>query len=245
MRVRNAHTRGFGPIFAAAAPKLAEMPLRLAGLFLLALAPAASVLAQAHDVLAGPVRLAGYAKGVAVEWQAYDETEVDYYAVRRSLDGETRTIASLEPRGVLDTFATYRFIDQTAFAHDLAYELRVVFVDGSYAETESLPAQAAHSRRTRLLRALDEESLARLHFTLDSDARREVVVRVDRLGGETIETFTRELAPGVNDIEVDYGAWGEGYYSVLLDQGDQPVEWIVHVDPSVPRATTRRLTPRS
>ena len=203
--------------------------------------PAQSV----SDVLAGPVKMMGYASGVAIEWRAADESAVDYYVVRRITPAGVQTVATLEPRGFDDSLATYRYIDQSDFELGLAFQLRVALLDGGYAETEPLAAESAHGRRTRILSALDETSLARLHINLDSERDQHVVLRIKTLGGETLNTYHKELTAGANQLEIDYEGWPAGYYSVELSDTTQQLQWLVHVDPAVPVARTRRVQPRS
>ncbi len=202
-------------------------------------------IAQERVQFVQPVTLMGYASGVAIEWKTAHEAEVDYYAIWRHANGKSDVVASLVPRGQRDTVNGYRYIDQTPFVHDLAYELRVVFSDGSYAQSERMEAQHAHSRRTRLLRALDSESLARLHITLESEDEQQVVLRIKTLEGRVLETYYRSLSAGLNDIEIDYQGWPAGYYSVELNDSTAQLQWLVHVDPEVPIATTRRVPLRT
>ncbi|MFK8056671.1 MAG: hypothetical protein AB8F78_11175 [Saprospiraceae bacterium] len=205
---------------------------------------ALSAMAQHEPVhFSQPVSMMGYASGVSIEWKTTSELDVDYYVIRRFAKGEYNIVATLEPRAIhKDSTSTYRYIDQTDFVHDLAFQLRVVYLDGKYEETEELLAQHAHSRRTRILSALDTESLARLHISLDSKEDQQVVLNIKTLGGETLETYNRSLAQGVNTLEIDYEGWPKGYYSVeLSDSTSSTMQWLVHVDPSVPMASTQRV----
>lgn len=192
-----------------------------------------------------PVTMTGYASGVAIEWKTNAEQEVDYYAIIRFSNNREKIVAALEPRALVDTINSYRYIDQSGFSHDLAFKLRTVFIDGSYAESEFLEAKDAHSKRTRILRALDNESLASLRISLDSENDQQVVLQIKTLKGDLLETYNRELTAGVNEIEIDYRGWAEGYYTVELSDTEELLTWLVHVDPAVPVASTRRLPPRS
>lgn len=198
-----------------------------------------------RNIFVEPVTMMGYASGVAIEWKTGSEQEVDYYAVIRFSEDKERVVAALEPRGLVDSINSYRYIDQSAFTHDLAFKVRAVFIDGSFSECQFLEAKDAHSRRTRILRALDNESLASLRISLDSKDDQQVVLQIKTLKGELLETYNRELLAGVNDIEIDYRGWQEGYYTVELSDSEELLTWLVHVDPTVPVATTRRVPPRS
>jgi len=62
------------------------------------------------------------------------------------------------------------------------------------------------------------------------------------LAGQTLESYNRELSQGVNTLEIDYEGWPKGYYSVeLSDSTNSKMQWLVHVDPSIPSASTRRV----
>jgi len=190
-----------------------------------------------------PVSMMGYASGVSIEWKTINEQDVDYYVIRRFAEGVYNVIATLEPRAIHeDSIASYRYIDQSDFVHDLAFQVRVVYLDGKYEESEELLAQHAHSKRTRILSALDKESLSRLRINLDSEQYQMVTLNIKTLEGQTLETYNRELNQGVNTLEIDYEGWPSGYYSVeLSDSSDAMIQWLVHVDPTIPMATTRRV----
>jgi len=185
----------------------------------------------------------GYASGVSIEWKTTNELDVDYYVIRRFAEGEYNVVATLEPRAMhQDSISSYRYIDQSEFVHDLAFQVRVVYLDGKYDESEELLAQHAHSRRTRILSALDKESLASLRISLDSEQDQMVVLSIKTLEGRTLETYNKNLLQGVNTLEIDYEGWPTGYYSVeLADGSDAMMQWLVHVDPTVPVASTRRV----
>jgi hypothetical protein len=208
------------------------------------LVTAISAMAQHEPVhFKQPVSMMGYASGVAIEWKTLNELDVDYYVIRRFAEGEYNVVGTLEPRAVhQDSISSYRYIDQTPFVHDLAFQIRVVYTDGKYEESEELLAQHAHSRRTRILSALDTESLARLRISLDSDVDQQVVLNIKTLQGQTLETYNRSLSQGVNTLEIDYEGWPKGYYSVeLSDSTSATMQWLVHVDPAIPSASTRRI----
>ncbi len=211
---------------------------------ILVLVAAISAKAQ-HDPVnfKQPVSMMGYASGVAIEWKTTNELDVDYYVIRRFAEGEYNVVGTMEPRAIhQDSVTTYRYIDQTPFVHDLAFQVRVVYTNGKFEESEELLAQHAHSSRTRILSALDTESLARLRISLDSDLEQQVVLNIKTLEGQTLETYNRKLSHGVNTLEIDYEGWPKGYYSVeLSDSSDSTMQWLVHVDPSVPVASTRRI----
>ncbi len=215
--------------------------LSLAGLIL-----AGQLVAQDLRVsFAEPVSIAGYASGVALEWRVFDDRGVDYYAVLRRLDGVERAVSTVDPkREAFEHPLAYRYIDATPFRPDLAYRLRVVFADGSYADSDWLSAGRAHGTRTRILSALDEESLARLHISLDSKDHHGVTVRIKTLRGVEIDSYERDVAAGVNVLEIDYESWPSGYYTVQIDDAADVMEWLVHVDAGVPKASTRRLSPK-
>ena len=217
------------------------------GVSLAAALPSASLAQQeaVSELFAGPVRMSGYASGVALEWSTRGESEVDYYAVIRHAGERHGVVATFEPRGLGDSTVSYRYIDKSDFTHDLAFSVRAAFVDGTYAESERLAAQTAHSRRTRILRALDRESLASLRISLDSERDQEVVMEVRHLSGAVLERYNRTLIAGVNELEIDYANWAPGYYSVTMHDGEADLEWLVHVDPEVPTATTRTVRRRS
>lgn len=201
-----------------------------------------SVAAQDHDVtFSEAAHIVGYASGVAVEWKTIDESDVDYYAVLRRSNGLDRTVATLEPKGGAAGLSGYRYIDPTPFSPDLAFVLRVVFHDGAYADTEWLSAEKANGTRMRVLGALDQESLARLHITLEVDSDQEVVVRVKTLRGEALDTYVRSLTAGENTVEIDYGNWPSGYYTVEVDDAQASMEWLVRVDGSKGTASSRRI----
>ena len=211
---------------------------------ILVLVAAISAKAQHEPVyFKQPVSMMGYASGVAIEWKTTHELDVDYYVIRRFADGEYNVVGTLEPRAMhQDSISSYRYIDQTPFVHDLAFQIRVVYKNGKYEESEELLAQHAHSSRTRILSALDSESLARLRISLDSESDQQVVLNIRTLQGQTLETYNRRLSQGVNTLEIDYEGWPKGYYSVeLSDSGESTMQWLVHVDPAVPTARTRRI----
>ena len=197
------------------------------------------------EIFAGSAVLSGYASGVALEWTTLDERDVDYFTVLRQQDATQVVVATFEPRGQKDSTTRYRYIDQSEFTHDLAFVLRVAFIDGTFAETAALEAQTAHSRRTRILSALDEQSLASLRISLDSEAAQLVDVEVRSLKGELYDSYQRSLHAGVNSLEVDYGSWPAGYYTVEVTDATEHLTWLVKVDPDVPLATTRRIPARS
>ncbi len=185
--------------------------------------------------------LAAYASGVAMEWKTFDEADVDYYAVLRRSNNMERTVATLEPKGLVDSVTGYRYIDPTVFTPDLAFMLRVVFRDGAYADTEWMSAAKANSTRMRVLSALDEESLARLHITLEATDNQEVVVRVKTLRGQELDTYVRALTTGANTLEIDYSHWPSGYYTVEVDDAQASMEWLVRVNSEAKTASTRRI----
>ena len=218
--------------------------MRNALAFLPLLMVAISANAQHQPVsFSSPLTMMGYASGIALEWKSTHETDVDYYVIRRHAEGKYNVVATLEPRAHHpDSTASYRYIDQTPFVHDLAFQLRVVYRNGKFEESEELLAQHAHSKRTRILNALDSESLARLQISLDSEADQQVVLQIKTLKGETLETYHRDLSKGVNMLEIDYQGWPKGFYSVeLADSTQAKMQWLVQVDPSIPFAKTRRV----
>jgi len=190
-----------------------------------------------------PVSMMGYASGVSIEWKTTNELDVDYYVIRRFSEGQYNVVATLEPRAIhQDSIASYRYIDQSPFVHDLAFQVRVVYTNGNFEESDELLAQHAHSKRTRILSALDSESLAHLRISLDSDIAQHVVLNIKTLSGQMLESYNRNLDQGVNTLEIDYEGWPKGYYSVeLSDSSESMMQWLVHVDPSIPMASTRRV----
>ena len=203
------------------------------------------VLARAQDhrvSFSEPARIVGYASGVAVEWTTSFEEDVDYYVVLRRNAALERTVATLEPKGV--GTGAYRYIDPTPHAEDLSFRLRVVFHDGAYADTDWLSAAQANGTRMRVLAALDEETLARLHLSVEVAQEQDVVVRVKSLRGEPLDTYVRTLKAGPNVVEIDYGNWPNGYYTVEIDDAQASMEWLVRVDGSQGSASTRKI-PRS
>jgi len=210
--------------------------MRIFLFFAFACFSAISLSAQQQAVIfEQPISMMGYASGISIEWQTKNELDVDYYVIRRFAKGDYNVVATLEPRAThADSIAKYRYIDQTPFVHDLAFQVRVVYVDGKYEESEEMLAQHAHSKRTRILNALDSESLALLHISLDSEQDQLVVLNIRTLEGQTLESYNKELSMGLNTLEIDYQGWPRGYYSVeLLDSTDVTMQWLVHVDPSL------------
>ena len=190
---------------------------------------------------ADEVHLAGYAGGIALEWATYDEASVDYYAIQRLRNGIEETVATLQPRKLQDSVIRYRYIEQNDYVPGLAFQLRVVFSDGEYAASEWLDAEKVHGTRTRILSALDQESIARLRLSMESERDQRVVVRVKTLAGEMVDTYYRELKGGLNDVDIDYSGWPSGYYTVELDDQENRREWLIHVDANVPVVTTRQI----
>ena len=186
-------------------------------------------------------RVSAYASGIAVEWKTFDDRGVDYFAVLRRATGVERTVASFEPQPNPDGAAAYRYIDPTPYSDDLAYLLRAVFRDGSFADTEWLSAQRAQHSRLRVLSALDEESVARLHIRLEVARGQEVVIRVKNLRGELLDTYVRSLQAGSNDLEIDYARWPTGYYTVEVADAGASMEWLVDVDAKRHTAKSRMI----
>ena len=201
--------------------------------------------AEAQDLrvtFAEPVAIAGYASGIAVEWRVTDDQQVEYYAILRRVEGREQVVFTQEPkREVHDGIIAYRYFDPTPFAPTLGFRLRVVFEDGSYADSDWLAADRAHGTRSRILSALDAESLARLHISLESADRHNVVIRIKTLRGVEVDSYERDIAVGVNVLEIDYETWSTGYYTVEIDDAQDVMEWLVHVDAGIPRASTRRV----
>ena len=194
---------------------------------------------------AAPVSLFGYASGVAIEWEVYDDAEVDYYVVLRRASGTDRAIATVPPeRDRADASTKYRYIDARTPAPGTLFRLRAVFSDESFADSDWLDAGRASASRTRLLGALDEESLARLHLRLTSPAEREVTVRIKSISGTELDSYAEALAAGDNVLEIDYARWPSGMYTVEVDDEVGPAEWLVRVDAEQQRARTRRLASR-
>lgn len=214
----------------------------------MALACAGLGLARAQEArvhFAEAVSVVGYASGVAVEWSVYDDAAVAYYVILRRGGGRERAIATVDPvREVGAEPARYRYIDAAAPAGPRDYRLRAVFEDESYAQSSWCTADGAIARRTRVLDALDDESLARLHIAIESRLAQEVTVRIRTVDGTELDSYARAVAPGPNVLEVDYRAWPTGYYTVEVDDADDVSEWVIHVDAERQRARTRRLPSR-
>ena len=197
---------------------------------------------SARVSFAEPVRLFGYASGVALEWSVYDDEAVDYYVVLRRTEGLERAIATVPPdHDSGEPTVDYRYIDARTPEADSRFRLRAVFRDGSYADSDWLDAGRAAATRTRILSALDDESLARLHIRLAAATEREVVVRVNSLANGEIDSYPRALAAGDNVLEIDYRAWATGYYTVEVADASEVTEWLVHVDAERKTARTRRV----
>lgn len=202
----------------------------------------ALVPSEAASAFAGPVELMGYAGGIAVEWRAAPDAPVEYYAVERILGGVGHIVATFTPRPSDAAASRYRYIDQGDYEPGLAFRVRASYLGGGYAETDAVLAAGVHERRQRLLSALDDDTLDRLHLRLDSELRQDVVVEVATLSGDPVVTFNRELLTGRNDVEIDYTDWPAGYYSVgLTDEARRRREWLVHVDAGRGVATAREL----
>lgn len=189
-----------------------------------------------------PVALFGYASGVAVEWEVYDDASVDYYVVLRRSRGLERAVATVPPRRNRDTpTIRYRHIDTQRPGPGTAFRLRAVFADQSFAQSDWLDADRAADARRRVLSALDDESLALLHISLASEGDHEVIVRIKTIGGDEMDSYPRALHDGDNVLEIDYRAWPSGYYTVEVGDEAASEEWLVHVDAEHERARTRRL----
>ncbi len=206
-------------------------------------------LTHAQDLgvtFAEPVTMAGYAGGIAVEWRVLDDRAVDYYAILRRVAGLERVVGTIEPqRSVANEPVSYRYIDASPFENTLAFRLRVVFGDGTYADGDWLSANRAHGTRSRVLSALDQESLARLHLSLESQNDHGVVVRINTLQGRLYDSYAQAVVEGINVLEIDYANWPAGYYTVQIEDstedGDEVSEWLLHVDARIPKASTRRI----
>lgn len=191
---------------------------------------------------AEPVTLSGYAGGVAMEWEVYDDSEVEYYAVLRRSGGLDRVVASVQPeRRTHAPTTSYRYIDAVITEPGDLYRLRAVFMDESFAESDWLSASRAAATRMRILGALDDESLANLHIDLTSDGEQDVVVRIKSLAGIELDSYPRTLRDGDNRLEIDYRTWDSGYYTVEVGTDFEVAEWLVQVDADEGRAKTRRL----
>ena len=217
--------------------------MRHSPLILVLLAFATSLRAQdARVVFAQPIQISGYASGIALEWEVYDDRSVEYYAILRDLGGVQQIVSTIPPdRASANAAIAYRYIDATPFAEGLRYRLRVVFEDGSHADGDWLGADRAHGTRTRILKALDSESLARLHIKLESASDQDVQVTIHALGGAELDRYKRHMRKGINTLDIDYARWPQGYYTVEVLDAEDKMEWLVHVDPSAPKATTRRI----
>ena len=200
---------------------------------------------QARISFAEPVTVFGYASGVAVEWSVYEDESVDYYVILRRGGGIERAIATVDPvRTRSEATADYRYIDAAEIGPETYYRLRAVFADESYAESDWCSAHVADARRTRILSALDDETLAAFHIGIESAAQQEVTVRIKSMTGSELDSYPRTVTPGPNVLEIDYRAWPPGYYTVEVDDAEAVREWVVHVDASLGRARTRRVPTR-
>lgn len=204
---------------------------------------AASVYAQSARVsFVSPVSLFGYAGGVGIEWEVYDDEAVDYYVILKRSNGMDRAIATVTPeRESQEATVRYRHIDAHGSAPRTAYRLRAVFEDQSFAESDWLDAGSATGTRERILSALDEESIARLHIRVSSPQHQDVTVKIKTLAGEELDSYPRALVAGENVLEVDYRSWPSGYYTVEIGDDADVDEWLVHVDAQRTRARSRRL----
>ena len=197
---------------------------------------------SARVSFAEPVRLFGYASGVALEWSVYDDEAVAYYVVLRRSAGMERAIATVMPeREPEEPTTAYRYIDARLPNADTRFRLRAVFEDESYADSDWLDAGRATASRNRILSALDDESLALLHIRMQTDVDHDVTVRIRALNGGELDSYPRALVAGENVLEIDYRSWSTGYYTVEVDDAADVSEWLVHVDSERKTARTRQV----
>lgn len=204
--------------------------LTVFAIFLTGLMAVGQVTVNDNLVLQDEVKLRGVGNGILLSWNTIKEKNVSSYVVVKKINGQQHLIANLPAKSTIDSIHHYRFTDATRITKGVAYKIRCIFTNEEIAETNWIEATKAHTQHTRILSALDEDSISRLNLKVEVDHTQEVTLSIQTLEGETLDQYQKTLTTGINQIAINYGDWPSGFYAVNLSDSSSKKQWIVHVD---------------
>ena len=162
--------------------------------------------------------LIGSKESVTLKWKAVNEQNVDYYTVRKSLDGITyRDLARIEAGQTNENEYTFMDKDLSGDQKFSYYHIAIIGKDGekSFSETKLYKNVGA---TTKLIVSLNPNPITRpghLNVVFNSDKEGKMEVRVLSSSGKTILSTTLQAYAGVNKGHIHLGELPSGTYVLL------------------------------
>lgn len=155
-----------------------------------------------------------------LKWKTSNETEMDYYAIERSENGNDFAEIGRTASHNSITAAEYNFTDK-ASKGSVSYRLKMVNSDGSFTFSKIVLVNVNESTQLKVYPSVFTSSL-NVHMQLQSSEA--INYSLVDLSGKTVYRNTFNAKKGANDFSVQLPpGLSRGQYFMVMENGSKPV----------------------
>ena len=156
----------------------------------------------------------------SLKWKTSNETEMDYYAIERSENGNDFTEIDRTASHNSITASEYNFTDK-ASQGSVFYRLKMVNNDGSFTYSKIVLLNVNESTQLKVYPSIFTSSL---NVHMESQSSEAINYSFVDLSGKTVYKNTFNAKKGANDFAVQLPpGLSRGQYFMVMDNGSKPV----------------------
>lgn len=169
-----------------------------------------------------PIELTELPIGIMLTWSTESEQESRWFAVERSLDGQTFSeIGIVEASGNSHELNEYHFLDVQPEGKRLFYRLKEVEFTGSYQFSDVIIHDNLNTPEVRITRISDPNQTYFFEIELFSQSSKQIEYVVKDWQGNSVRKEKISLKKGINVLEIDLEGKELGVYQVYLNLGKE------------------------
>lgn len=159
--------------------------------------------------------------GNFLQWVTASETNNEYFAVERSLDGKNfETITTVKAAGESSVATSYNYLDRTAPAGTSYYRVTQFDFDGQNDATNVISLTRGEGSFT-ITNVRPVPAVDYVEFTFTSIENSTVEVSVYDLTGRVMLKANVEATNGINNQSIDVSTYPAGIYMISLNNGTE------------------------
>ena len=167
-----------------------------------------------------PIELTELPIGIMLTWSTESEQESRWFAVERSLDGQTFSeIGIVEASGNSDELNEYHFLDVQPEGKRLFYRLKEVEFTGSYQFSDVIIHDNLNTSDVRITGISNPNQTHFFEIELLAKSSKQIEYVVKDWQGNTVRKEQVPLNKGINILEIDLEGKELGIYRVYLNLG--------------------------
>jgi hypothetical protein len=197
-------------------------------IFTILIASLFAISAHAEAYYSSPLESQELMFGNALKWNTIWEIDMQKFVVEKSFDGITfDEIATIDASGFSNIDKSYHFLDVNPLGDVSYYRLREINQSGKFSYSQIITAIKKSTNDLHLLNMSDVNVASTFRLQFDAMKELEVKCTLKNLQGKVIDTFTKDMINGLNEIEFDFKQQKPGIYFVEVRNGKEKENFIV------------------